>query len=103
MQRAFTRGSIRGRKLTGWLIGAAAFAITLLLRIAINHYLEFPAYVEFVPAIMLAALYGGIEIGAVVFLFSALTVWLFFVSHTVAIKPDHLSDALGFVVFFWFR
>ena len=84
----------------GWLIGLSAFAFTVVARLLIGRYLGSPASIEFVPAIIFGALFGGIEVGATVFVLSGVTLWFFFESGSVVVRPDHLTEAVGLAVFF---
>lgn len=83
----------------GWLIGLGAFAITVIARLLIGRYLGFPASIEFVPAIIFGALFGGLEVGAIVFVLSGLTLWLFFASGSVVAEPDHFTETVDLAVF----
>jgi two-component sensor histidine kinase len=98
-----TRRAIAGR----YGIAVAAFAISLLIRAALNPWL-FGArgsisvvprgYILFVPAVLLVTYYAGLGPGLLTAVLSGLSVWYFFVpaSHSFTIGT---SDALALPIF----
>ena len=92
------RGVYR-RSFTGWLLGLGGFVCTVLIRIPISHYLRFPAAIEFVPAMIFAAWFCGIEVGIAVLSLSGVTLGIFFASTPIASRLDRISDSVDLVVF----
>ncbi len=91
--------SIRQRGIAGWSIGVAAFVISLLLRIALHSYVDFPGYVGFIPAVLVATLFGGLSVGVAIFLASLLSVWFFFVNPAGSFRIEKTQDIIGIVQF----
>jgi hypothetical protein len=68
---------VRRHRHLGWVISLAALGGCLLLRIYIESYDEFLGAGAFMPAVMVAALFGGVAEGITVFVLSAFILFFF--------------------------
>jgi two-component sensor histidine kinase len=91
--------NIRQRGIAGWGVGVAAFVISLLLRIALHSYVDFPGYVGFIPAVLVATLFGGLSVGLAIFSTSLLSVWFFFVTPAGSFRIERTQDIIGIIQF----
>ena len=67
MQLVWAIRHVRRHRYLGWIISLAALGGCLLLRIYIEGYGEFLGAGAFMPAVMIAALFGGVAEGITVF------------------------------------
>lgn len=90
---------VRQHKYWGWLISLAALGICLFLRIYIREYGDFLGAGAFLPAVMIAALFGGIVEGITVFIISVFVLFFFFVPPYLSFQIERSRDAVGLSLF----
>jgi two-component sensor histidine kinase len=83
----------------GWIISLAALGGCLLLRIYIQAYGDFLGAGAFMPAVMIAALFGGIAEGITVFVLSAFILFFFYVPPYLTFEIERSRDAVGLALF----
>jgi hypothetical protein len=69
---------VRRRRYLGWIISLGALGACLMLRVYIQGYGDFLGSGAFMPAVMIAALFGGVAEGIIVFILSGLILFFFY-------------------------
>ena len=89
------------RPFARYLLAAAAVAVALALRHALVSALhaELPTYITFYPAVMLAAVLGGVGPGLTATVLSALAVDYFVLPPTGSFVIETAADAIGLALF----
>ena len=90
---------VRQHAYLGWIISLAALGGCLLLRVYIEGYGEFLGAGAFMPAVMIAALFGGVAEGITVFVLSAFILFFFFVPPYLTFEIERSRDAVGLALF----
>ena len=91
---------LRSHPWLGYVAGLAVFAVGFLVRFVAGEALDAVAFITLFPAILVAALIGGVRVGLVVAVLCFLGGWYFFLkpTHTFAIRD---GDTVAALIFFW--
>jgi two-component sensor histidine kinase len=90
---------VRRRRYLGWIISLGALGACLMLRVYIQGYGDFLGSGAFMPAVMIAALFGGVAEGIIVFVLSGLILFFFYVPPYLTLEIERSRDAVGLVLF----
>lgn len=90
---------VRQRRYSGWLISLAALCACLMLRIAIQGYSDGLAASAMMPAVMIAALFGGVTEGIVTFTLASFILFFFFVPPYLTLEIERPRDAISLSLF----
>jgi len=99
LQIVSTIRDIRQRRYLGWIISLAALGACLMLRVYIHSYGDFLGSAAFMPAVMIAGLFGGVAAGIAVFLASIFVLFFFFVPPYLIFEIDSSRDGVGLSMF----
>jgi two-component sensor histidine kinase len=91
---------VRTHPWLGYAAGLAVFAAGFALRYAAGASLDAVPFITLFPAILVAALIGGLRVGLVVAVLSFFSGWYFFLPPTATWSVRD-GDALATLVFFW--
>ena len=91
--------SVRQQPYLGWIISFAALGSCLILRVAIEGYSECLTAISLMPAVMIAALFGGLADGIVTFALASVILFFFFVPPRLTFEIERSSDVVGLAFF----
>lgn len=90
---------VRQQRHSGWIISLAALCACLMLRIAIQDYSDSLAAGALMPAVMIAALFGGIAEGIVTFALASFILFFFFIPPYLTFEIERPRDVVGLSLF----
>nr|WP_271500637.1 DUF4118 domain-containing protein [Bradyrhizobium sp. CCBAU 11357] len=90
---------MRQQRHSGWIISLAALCACLMLRIAIQDYSDSLAAGALMPAVMIAALFGGIAEGIVTFALASFILFFFFIPPYLTFEIERPRDVVGLSLF----
>ncbi len=90
---------VRQRRYSGWIISLGVLCICLALRVAMQSYSDSLAAGALMPAVMAAALFGGIAEGAVIFALASFVLFFFFVPPYFTFEIERPRDAVSLTLF----
>jgi two-component sensor histidine kinase len=90
---------VRQQQFAGWTISLGALCVCLMLRLAIGDYSDSLAAGTLMPAVMVAALFGGVAEGIVVFALASFVLFFFFVPPYLTFEIERSRDAVSLSLF----
>jgi two-component sensor histidine kinase len=90
---------VRQQRYLGWIVSLAALCICVMLRIAIRDYSDSLTGSALMPAVMIAALFGGVAEGIVTFALASFILFFFFVPPYLTFEIERSRDAVSLSLF----
>jgi two-component sensor histidine kinase len=90
---------VRQQRYSGWMISLGALCVCLALRVAMHSYGDGLAAGALMPAVMVAALFGGIAEGVVIFALASFVLFFFFVPPYFTFEIERPRDAVSLMLF----
>jgi two-component sensor histidine kinase len=90
---------VRQRQYLGWAISLGALSICLLLRVAIQDYSDSLAAGMMMPAVMIAALFGGVAEGLFIFGLASFFLFFLFIPPYFTFEIERSRDAVSLLLF----